>query len=269
MELVTQKNRNRHLKAMIISLLLIPPAWGCNPNQDCMTEVRVPCPTWKEPLRSCLKRVEDTLCAAARKVCQKDCKDINEDANSYIFGFQGEKQRIRTEITTIDSAILSENQHEQSFQKLDKDSREVLMQLEKAGQRTLALIPKVATLDQFLRNYQLHEASLTEIIDSAKTAEDPLVNLMGALLEKSLELESTTNDLFDAHDLDGTLQRIALVFRIETERLRKQISTIDLSKNQTQENRSSLETKRQQRLAEIQEIEYKMYEQEKRKCPPW
>ena len=264
-----QETLNKNLMVVMAALLLSPPTWGCNPNQDCMTTVRVPCPTWKYPFRSCLKRMEDTLCAAARKVCQKDCKVINRDANSYIFGFRAEKQRVRNEIATIDSAVRAEQHHEGAYQNIETREKEALAQFESAAEHTMNLLPHVAVLDQFLQEFQLHGSHVDRIIEASRDVKDPLINAMGAMLELSKDLELYANDLFETQNLAGSIKRMALLFKSEAERIKKQISTAQLSKSQSLQNRSELEAARQQRFHEIQELERKSNEQEKRKCTPW
>ncbi|MEY4616834.1 MAG: hypothetical protein RJB66_1794 [Pseudomonadota bacterium] len=271
--MLTLKKSRKRLKnymSVFLSLLFVNPlAWSCDPNQDCMSWVRVPCPTWKYPARSCMKRIEDVLCSAARKVCQKDCKSINQDANSYIFGFRGESERIKNEVSTIEAAIVSEIQHGNHYAHLVEEFIDSLAQTERAGSNALLLLTRTLPLETFFQENQLFDSPLAQVIELAKKSPDAQIQLMGALLERSQELESRVFEVFETEGLVEALQLMVIVFKQEAQKLRQQISATNQIRKETEHKRVLLEAIRKQREGELRMLDSNINKQEMRKCTPW
>ena len=76
---------------------------SCNANENCVISgPPVPCPTWREPFRTCPSSMTDPICESRRLACRVKCGKLNDDANRY----QKEDQ---ARIAAIDVTIVNNN----------------------------------------------------------------------------------------------------------------------------------------------------------------
>ena len=198
-----------------------------------MTTISFKCGgTWKKPFRTCYKRVEDTLCAAARKVCQKDCSDINSDASNYIVQFNAEIQRIQSEIVTVDFSTNSEGNYLEAYKKMSQDLQDQRQQITDALKDATILFDNFTKIKAFIEANHLQNAEMQSVIQNAKDFPDPLIALLGSTLEKSQTISEVTSAFFSSNHLKKSLKNILNIFQQEIFRFDREIQNVELLQKQ-------------------------------------
>lgn len=258
----------------VFTVTAISSSYACNPNADCTRRVgSYPCPTWKQPGRTCPMYLNDPVCDAQKVACRVSCSNINEDANKYIFSSSNKVELLTKSINErnakIDKLVKKIEMAEQNINR----ERESLNVLESMTQQLKTLLNSQKEIDAYMLQIKLQDPNFLDNKQAIENLllQDEVPESIKLFLSSYLSLREQNSNLDDLVLQAQSSSALNAVF-----------SMIDKAKKSIQESNNNLlktlsddilelSTQSSDLKSELSDLEVEQQNiknQEARKCAP-